>query len=88
MNAEFGEMLDTPPEARASYYEMIARLTPVQRATKAAALSRTTRELARAGIRRGRPDASALDIELELVSRLYGADVARLLAPHLVSRHG
>jgi hypothetical protein len=81
-----GEMLDTPPEERARYYDMIRRLTPKQRAAKVVSLNRAARELARVGIRQSRPDASAVDIEIELVSRLYGPDAARLLAPHLIVR--
>lgn len=88
MNPEFGEMLDTPPESRARYYAMIARLSPAERARKAAGLSRAARDLARAGIRRNRPDATPLEVEIEVVSRLYGADVAALLAPHLAQYHG
>lgn len=88
MDAEFGEMLDTPPEARARYYEMISRLTPEERAKKVVSLSRAARELARAGIRRTRPDATPLEVEIDLVSRLYGADAARLLTPHLAEHHG
>lgn len=83
MDARFGEMLDTSPEARVAYYAMIARMSPAARARKVAALSRTVRELARAGIRRRRPDASSSEVELELVERLYGAAVARYLAPFL-----
>lgn len=77
-------MLDTPPEERVRYYDMIRRLTPEQRAAKVVSLNRAARELARAGIRQSRPDASAADIEIELVSRLYGPDAARLLGPHLI----
>lgn len=79
----FGEMLDTLPDARARYYEMIRQLTPEQRAAKVVSLSRAVRDLARAGIRRSRPDASPVDVEIELVSRLYGPEAARLLRPHL-----
>ena len=88
MDARFGEMLDTAPEERAKYYEMIARLTPEERARKVAGLGRAARELARAGIRRSLPDATATEVELELVVRLYGAEVARRLAPRLSSGRG
>lgn len=83
MDDRFGEMLDTPPDARARYYDMIRRLTPEQRAAKVVSLSRAARDLARAGIRQRRPEASAVDVEIELVSRLYGPEAARLLGPHL-----
>jgi hypothetical protein len=83
MDPRLGEMLDTPREARAAYFEMIARMTPAARARKAASLGRAARELARAGIRLQRPDASESEVERELVARLYGADVALYLAPYL-----
>lgn len=83
MDATFGEMLDTPPDTRAAYYQLIARMTPEARARKVAGLGRTARQLARAGIRLRHPQASAFDVELELVERLYGATVARKLALHL-----
>lgn len=85
MDTRFGEMLDMSPEARARYYEMISRLTPEARAKKVAALCRATRELARAGIRQSRPDASQHEVEIELVSRLYGPAVALQLAPYLAA---
>jgi hypothetical protein len=83
MDARFGEMLDTPPDARARYYEMIARMTPDERVRKVVGLSRAARELARAGIRMNLPLADPLDVELELIARLYGSDAARHLAPYL-----
>jgi hypothetical protein len=76
-------MLDTSSDARATYYDLLARLTVADRARKVIALNRTVRALARAGIRRDRPDADACDVELELAARLYGPAVARRLAPHL-----
>jgi hypothetical protein len=84
----FGEMLDTPLEARTRYYQMLARLTPEQRARKVAGLGRAARALARAGIRRTRPDAGPSEIEIELVARLYGEAAVRQLAPYLRSRCG
>jgi hypothetical protein len=80
----FGEMLDMLPGERTRYYAMIRRLTPQQRAAKVVGLSRAARDLARAGIRRARPGANDIEIEIELVSRLYGSEAARLLAPHLL----
>ncbi len=84
MDDRFGEMLDMLPEERTRYYEMIRRLTPEQRAAKVVGLSRAARDLARVGIRRARPDAPAAEVEIELVSRLYGVEAARRLAPHLL----
>lgn len=85
MDERFGEMLDTPPEARTAYYARLARLTPADRARKVASLGRSARALARAGIRHSRPEASSLEVEVELVARLYGRETARLLAPHLAA---
>jgi hypothetical protein len=81
MDARFGEMLDTAPEARTRYFDLLARLTPAERARKVAALGRAARALARAGIRRSQPGASPDTVEIELVARIYGPTVARRLAP-------
>jgi hypothetical protein len=81
-------MLDTAPEARRRYYQMLARLTPAERARKVAALGRTARALARAGIRRARPDAAPDEVEIELAARAYGEAAARRLAPFLRTRRG
>ena len=88
MDARFGEMLDTSLEERSRYYALVARLTPEERARKVTALGRTARELARAGIRQLRPEASADEVELDLVARLYGREVAGRLSRHLVDRRG
>jgi hypothetical protein len=85
MDARFGEMLDTSPEAQATYYDLLGRLTPAERARKVIGLSRAAREFARAGIRRSLPDAGPCEVELELVARLYGPAVARRLAPYVRS---
>ena len=83
MDPTFGEMRDTPPDARATYYALIAGLSPQERALKVARLGRAVRDLARADIRRLHPDASATAVELELVDRLYGPDVTRMLAQRI-----
>jgi hypothetical protein len=85
MDPQFGEMLDTSQEARVRYYELLARMTPGERARKVAALGRAARELARAGIRLRHPQATASAIELELIGRLYGDDVAARLAPRVLN---
>jgi hypothetical protein len=86
MDPEFGEMLDTSPRERARYYALLAGLSLEQRAAKVAQLGRAARDLARADIRRRHPDASAEQVEVELVARLYGRSVATLLAPRLAGR--
>jgi len=81
MDDRFGEMLDTSPDARETYFKLLGRLTPAERARTVASLGRAARALARAGIRQSQPDASPGDVDLELISRLYGPAVARRLAP-------
>jgi hypothetical protein len=88
MDDRFGEMLDTSPDVRARYFEHLARLTPAERARKVVALGRAARALARAGILRSRPAARPDGVEVELIARLYGRDVARTLAQFLHLAHG
>lgn len=88
MDDGFGEMLDTSPEARTRYFDLLARLTPAERARKVVSLGRAARALARAGIRRSQPDASPDAVELELVARLYGPAVAHRLRPFVSAARG
>jgi len=88
MDDRFGEMLDTSPDARTRYFELLARLTPAERARKVVALGRTARAFARAGIRRSHPGASPHAVELELLTRMYGPAVARKLAPFIHAAGG
>ena len=81
MDERFGEMLDTPPGERDRYFNLLAQMTPAERARIVVALGRTARAMARAGIRSSQPDASPQAIELELVTRMYGPAIARRLAP-------
>lgn len=75
-----GEMLDTPPAQRERYYAMLRAMTPQQKAEKVVSLSRMTRELALAGLRREDPQASEEQLGRRLAERMYGRDVvARLL---------
>jgi len=84
MDDRFGEMLDTSPDARARYFDMLARLTPAERARKVVSLGRAARAFARAGIRSSQPDSPPHDVELELLARMYGPAVARRLAPFVL----
>jgi hypothetical protein len=86
MDPGFGEMLDASPEARARYYALIAGLSLDERAAKVARLGRAARDLARADIRRRHPEADPVQVEIELVARLYGRAVATILAPRLAGR--
>lgn len=76
-NEDLGEMLDTSPRNRAKYYELLRRLTPQQRAEKAANLSRMVRGLALESIRQHSPHATDEELRTRLAVRLYGRDVAR-----------
>jgi len=88
MDDRFGEMLDTSPDARARYFELLGRLTPAERARSVVSLGRAARAFARAGILRSEPDASPDTVELELITRMYGSAVTRRLAPFLHSPIG
>ncbi len=88
MDDRFGEMLDTSPDARARYFDLIARLTPAERARKVVSLGRAARAFARAGIRQSQPGASPAAVELELVARMYGPAVARQLASFVPASRG
>lgn len=74
----FGEMLDTPPEQRRKYYELLRGLSVADRARKVVGLCRTVRVLAVAGIRAAHPDAGPDEIRRHLVLRFYGHEAARL----------
>jgi len=82
MDERFGEMLDTPPEQRQRYYDLLRALSVADRARKVVGLCRTVRALAVAGIRAAHPDASPEEIRRHLVVRLYGREAAgRLFGP-------
>lgn len=81
VDERFGEMLDTPPEQRRKYYELIRGLSVADRARKVVGLCRTVRALAVAGIRATHPDAGPEEIRRHLVLRLYGRDATRLFGP-------
>ena len=88
MDDRFGEMLDTSADARHTYFALLARLTPAERARKVAALGRAARAFSRAGIRRRLPDADPHAVEVELIGRMYGPAVAHRLAPRLRTARG
>ena len=81
VDERFGEMLDTPPEQRRKYYELIRGLSVADRARKVVGLCRTVRALAVAGIRATHPDAGPEEIRRHLLLRLYGRDATRLFGP-------
>jgi hypothetical protein len=70
---------DTSAKVTARYFELLRQAGPERRLAICIGLSRATRELAIAGIKRAHPDRRLSDDELrqELAERLYGAEVAR-----------
>ena len=76
---------DTSPSALRRYDELLRQQTPAQRLAIAMSLSRAVRELAIAGIRSARPNASPREVQEELAVRMYGREVAkRLFGPRVV----
>ena len=75
----FGEMLDTSPEQRRRYYELLRSLTPAQRAAKLSGLSHMVRGLAEAGIRARNSGVSRDEIRRQLAEILYGRAAAERL---------
>lgn len=70
-------MLDTLPEQRRRYFDLLRALTPQQRARKVVGLCRTARAMAMAGLRLAHPDASDEELRVRLAVRLYGPELAR-----------
>ena len=70
---------DTDPASAARYYELLRGQAPYQRVAQAAALTRMTRQLALAGILQRHPGASAEEVRVRLIARLYGREVAERL---------
>ena len=70
---------DTSPKANARYFELLRQAGPARRLEICVGLSRATRELAIAGIKKAHPDRllSADELRQKLAERLYGAEVAR-----------
>jgi hypothetical protein len=70
---------DTSPQIKARYFELLRQAGPEKRLAICLGLSRATRQLAIAGIKRMQPDRVIPDDELrqKLAERLYGAQVAR-----------
>ncbi|HEU5217073.1 MAG TPA: hypothetical protein VFU23_00340 [Gemmatimonadales bacterium] len=76
MSEGLGEMLDTPPEARRKYYDLVRRMTVEERARACAEASLAIRQLAEAGIRAAHPAASSEEVRVRLTARLYGREAA------------
>ncbi len=71
-------MKDTRAGARARYFELLRSSGPEKRLAICASLSRTTRELAIAGIKRANVGRALSEAEIrnKLAERLYGREVA------------
>lgn len=69
-------MRDTSEAASRRYHELLRGRAPHERLAQAMALSKMTRELAMAGLRARHPDASAEELRVRLVVRLYGRAAA------------
>lgn len=65
---------DTSPEVAAVLLEGYRRMSPAQKLAQAAALSRATRDLAVAGMRRRHPEASDREIHLRVAALTIDRD--------------
>jgi hypothetical protein len=70
---------DTAPASAARYHELLRAMAPHERLAQAVALTRSTRQLALAGIRQRHPGASEEEVRARLIVRLYGRAVAERL---------
>lgn len=68
---------DTTPEARAVQFEILGRMSPVERLQMARDLTIAVQELAFAELRRRHPDLPDGELWLKLAVRRLGADVVR-----------
>jgi len=67
---------DTSPEAYAVQLELLRRLSPNQRLSKAFALSRQVKRMAMEAIRRRHPELEEDAIRLKFIELTYGKDLA------------
>jgi hypothetical protein len=70
-------MLDTQPAMKARYHELLRQMPEYDRLAQAVRLSRSVRELARAGIAMRHPGASDQELRVRLAVRLYGRPLAQ-----------
>jgi hypothetical protein len=71
-----GALADTTPRALERYIQLLREQAPHARLEQAAALTRTVRALAIAGIKQRYPAATDQEIRARLAARLYGREVA------------
>ena len=74
---------DTSPEAAEVQFRIWRSWTPEQRLASACELSASVRRLAEQAIRRQHPEASDAHVQVRLLRRLYGRDLARQIALRL-----
>jgi len=68
---------DTSPDVEARMTELYRAMTPRQRITRALNLSQTTRQLARAQLRRDHPEASEDELRIRFAQRTLGLELTR-----------
>jgi len=68
---------DTTPEARAALIRAIRGLTPEAKMLQVAALTRSAREFAMAGLRARHPSASPEELRRRFAALVLDADLAR-----------
>ena len=86
MTAMLARSADTDPAAEKVQIDLLRSASPGRRIQMALSLSGEVMALARRGIQRSMPDASAAELQLRFVELLYGRALAEELRAHLVAR--
>jgi hypothetical protein len=79
--------MDTHPEIEKKQIELLRQAPTTKRFALMSAWSRFIRGAARENIRKDHPEASDQEIELMLVARLYGDELAEKVRKYLVERN-
>jgi hypothetical protein len=77
---------DTDADAARVHLELLRAASPERRLRLALSLSRTVMALSRDALTRALPGASAEEIGLRQVARLYGPGISRAVREHLAAR--
>jgi hypothetical protein len=72
---------DSSEEADERYWELLRQAGPMQKLRIVGQLTRASRQMAGAGIKRQYPDASPEQIQAHLTERLYEIEVRKRLFP-------
>jgi len=72
-------VFDTSPAATRRYGQLLRQKCGVERLALAAALTRSVRQLAEAGIRSEQPELSPRQVQARVAERMYGTATARRL---------